>query len=114
MTIEQHAEDAARRIVEAWKCRPELVEAQVFLHREILVPRIKAAVIEATAERDATIAKQSARIARLEDLWPLIEEMKVAAIRYGEVPSESEQDHEWFAKMMAAEAKIDAILEGGD
>lgn len=60
---------------------------------------------------DRRVRAQDKRIRELEGLDSLIDDMKTAAINYGEAPDETEAD--WFMKMYLAEKKIIETLKGG-
>lgn len=68
MGIEQHAEAAAKDIGETPTSTLGTIE-------HIIAKHMQAAVAEATAEQAAMIASQSARIARLESLGPMITDL---------------------------------------
>jgi hypothetical protein len=99
MSVEQHAEAAANDIVSRLDgCGLDSVDTRRFA--EI----IQAAIDEATAPLRA-------RIAELEWLGPLIEELVVSATKYGEsVPKDKA---EWAMKVGYVQNDIRRILKGG-
>lgn len=100
MNIEKHAEAAAEEIVERYD------EPHFDFVYESIAKHMQAAIDEATAPLKA-------RIAELEGLGPLIEEVKRRAYSTG--TQRAIGDNEWplsREKMREAEAQIDAILKG--
>ena len=102
MTIDQHAEAAAEKIVERYE------EPQFYFVYEIIAKHMQAAIDEATAPLRE-------RIAALEGLGPLIEEYADSGIVMANAihTKSPERQKRASERRREALAKINAILKGG-
>ena len=101
MSIEQHAEAAANETAknEGWHDDSDLT-----LLTSVIAKHMQAAIDEATAPLRA-------RIAVLEGLGPMIEELEMAAVWYGEAPPKDKAER--ARKVGYVQTEIKRILKGG-